>query len=108
MVFDRPEVITTRRQCPKPIEGIVNVIMSYKFTELSRQEIDAMLGTKFEETRIYQETREEGREEGREEERKAIALKMLQKNKPIAEIIEITELTIAQVQALQSQDNQQH
>ena len=52
-----------------------------------------MLATKFEETRVYQETRQE--------ERQAIALKMLRKNMPVETIAEITELTIAQIQALQ-------
>jgi predicted transposase/invertase (TIGR01784 family) len=76
---------------------MVSTIITYKFTNLSRQEIDAMLGTKFEETRVYQETRQE--------ERQAIALKMLRKSMSVETIAEITELTIAQIQELQGQLN---
>ena len=49
---------------------MVSTIMVYKFTELSREEIDAMLGFKIDElkkTRVYREAREEGREEERRE-----------------------------------------
>lgn len=59
---------------------IVSTIMVYKFTELSREEIDAMLGFKIDElkqTRVYREAREEGREEGREEERREIVFMLL-------------------------------
>jgi predicted transposase/invertase (TIGR01784 family) len=51
---------------------IISTIMVYKFTELSREEVDAMLGFTTEnlkKTRVYREAREEGREEGREEAR---------------------------------------
>ena len=49
---------------------MVSTIMVYKFTELSREEIDAMLGFKTDElkqTRVYREARQEGREEDRRE-----------------------------------------
>ena len=50
----------------------------YKFANLSRKEVEAMLGIKLEETRVYQEAKQEGleqglqqgREEGRKEGRK--------------------------------------
>jgi predicted transposase YdaD len=74
---------------------MVSTIMVYKFTNLSRQEIEAMLGTKLEETRVYREAREE--------ERQAIALNMLKDNLPLEQISRLTGLTIAQLQALQSQ-----
>ncbi len=66
------------------------------------EEIDAMLGTKFEETRVYQEAKQEGREE----ERQAIALKMLQENISLETIAEVTGLSIEQIQELQSQVEQ--
>lgn len=81
-------------------EGIiemVNKIMVYKFTHLSRQEIDAMLGTKFEDTRVYQETREE--------ERVAIALNMLKDNFTLEQIVRLTGITIEKLQELQDQMN---
>ncbi|NJM45014.1 MAG: Rpn family recombination-promoting nuclease/putative transposase [Alkalinema sp. RU_4_3] len=74
---------------------VINTIISYKFTKLSRKEIDAMLGTKFEETRVFQEAQED--------KAKAIALKMLRKSMSLETIADITDLTIAQLQELQAQ-----
>jgi predicted transposase YdaD len=67
-----------------------------ELTNLSRQEIETMLGTKLEETRVYQEAYQEGQDEKAQ----AIALKMLQKNLPMETILEVTGLTIAQLQTL--------
>jgi predicted transposase YdaD len=80
---------------------MVSTIITYKFTKLSRQEIDAMLGTKFEETRVYRETREEGKEEAQ----LTIALNLLRENIPIEVIARTTNLSIEQLQALQAQNN---
>jgi predicted transposase YdaD len=71
--------------------------MVYKFTNLSRQEIDAMLGITLQETRVYREAREE--------ERETIALKMLGKNISLETISELTGLTIDRLQQLQSSSN---
>jgi predicted transposase YdaD len=76
---------------------VVNTIISYEFTNLSRKEIDVMLGTKFQETRVYREAKDERSQE--------IAIKMLRKNKPLEEISDMTDLTVAQLQELQSQVN---
>lgn len=47
---------------------LVETIMVYKLSTLSREEIQTMLGIEnLRQTRVYQEAREEGREEGREE-----------------------------------------
>ena len=48
------------------IIDMISTIMIYKFTELSREEVDAMLGFKIDElkqTRVYREAREEERRE---------------------------------------------
>ncbi|BAB74047.1 hypothetical protein ACN23B_11790 [Anabaena sp. FACHB-709] len=45
----------------------MTTIMVYKFATLSREEIEAMLGLKLEETRVYREAKQEGRGEGRQE-----------------------------------------
>jgi predicted transposase/invertase (TIGR01784 family) len=44
----------------RAIIEMVTEIMVYKFTNLSRVEVDLMLGVKLEETRVYREAREEG------------------------------------------------
>jgi predicted transposase YdaD len=74
---------------------VINTIISYKFTNLSRKEIDVMLGTKFKETRVYLDIRDERNHE--------IALSMLKDNLPLEQISRWTGLTIAQIQALQAQ-----
>jgi predicted transposase/invertase (TIGR01784 family) len=77
---------------------MISTVMVYKFTNLSRQEIEAMLGTKLEETRVYREAYQEGQEEKTQ----AIALKMLRDNLPLEQISRLTDLTIAQLQQLQT------
>lgn len=42
---------------------VIKTIAVYKFANLSREEVEAMLGLTLEETRIYQEAKSEGREE---------------------------------------------
>jgi predicted transposase YdaD len=51
------------------------MIAVYKFSKLSRDEVEAMLGLRLEETRVYQEARAEGRAEGRQEGEQAGILK---------------------------------
>jgi predicted transposase YdaD len=43
---------------------MIATIMVYEFTNLSRQEFDAMLGLQLADTRVYREAKEEGRQEG--------------------------------------------
>jgi predicted transposase YdaD len=84
---------------PLPLrQGIIEIIgtiMAYRFTTLSRREIDAMLGIKFEETRVYQEAKEEKAQE--------IALKMLRKDLDLDTIAEFTGLSIVQLQEMQAE-----
>jgi predicted transposase YdaD len=49
------------------IIDLVSTIMVYKFNNLSRDEVDAMLGIELQQTRVYQDARAEGRTEGRTE-----------------------------------------
>ncbi len=49
------------------IIGMVAEIVVYKFNQLSREEVNTMLGIKLEETRVYQEAKAEGLVEGRTE-----------------------------------------
>ena len=51
----------------RAIMEVVTTIMVYRFAELSRVEVEAMLDMRLEETRVYREAKSEGREEGREE-----------------------------------------
>jgi predicted transposase/invertase (TIGR01784 family) len=46
------------------IMELVSTIMVYKFNNLSRDEVDAMLGIELQQTRVYQDAKAEGRTEG--------------------------------------------
>ena len=49
------------------IIDMVSTIMTYKFINLTRQEVDVMLGVTLQETRVYKDAKEEGRKEGEQE-----------------------------------------
>ncbi len=58
---------------------IITTIAVYKFSSLSREEVEAMLGLSLEQTRVYQEAKAEGLEQGLEqgrEQREAELLKV--------------------------------
>jgi predicted transposase/invertase (TIGR01784 family) len=74
---------------------MISTIVVYKFTNLSRQEVNEMLGTKLEETRVYREAQEEKAQ--------AIASNLLRENIPLEMIARTTGLTLEQIQQLQSQ-----
>jgi predicted transposase/invertase (TIGR01784 family) len=51
----------------RAIIEMISTIVVYKFTHLSRQEVEAMLETRLKETRVYQEAKQEGIEQEREQ-----------------------------------------
>ena len=59
------EVSGTERS--RAIIDTIATIMVYKFINLSRREVEAMLGMQLEQTRVYREAKEEGLQEGRQE-----------------------------------------
>ena len=66
-VEDRNLLVRSRQELPpetsRAIMEMVTTIRVYKFINLSRQEVEAMLGITLGQTRVYQEAKEEGREE---------------------------------------------
>ncbi|MFB2879921.1 Rpn family recombination-promoting nuclease/putative transposase [Floridanema aerugineum] len=65
---------------PEASRAIINTIatiMVYKFTNLSRREVEAMLGMRLEESRVYREAKEEGQLEGRQQEAVNLVLRLL-------------------------------
>ena len=96
MLLSRAEQETDSLAVKKGIIEMVSTIITYKFTNLSRQEIEAMLGTSLSETKVYQEAKAEGQEVAQQN----IALKLLQENIPIEVIARTTGLTLKQLQAL--------
>jgi predicted transposase/invertase (TIGR01784 family) len=105
MLLSRTEQETSTPEIARGIIDLIGTIMVYKFTNLSRQEVDAMLGITLQETRVYREAKEEGKEEGKYEERDKIALNMIQENIPLETISRITGLTIERLQQIQSSPN---
>jgi predicted transposase YdaD len=82
---------------------MVTTIMVYKFAYLSRVEMETMLGLKIEETRVYQEAKEEGRQEGRQEEGRSLILRQLNRrfgDLPEHMQLRINTLSLTQLEAL--------
>jgi predicted transposase/invertase (TIGR01784 family) len=80
------------------IIDMVGTIITYKFSELSREEINKMLGIALQETRVYQEAREE--------ERRVLVLKMLQEGATLDFVIKVTGLSESQIQQIQTEIDQ--
>lgn len=77
----------------KVIEFIETIIV-YKFPNMSREEIEAMLNINLlKETRVYQEAKQEGRLERDVE----LVTKLLQKGRSIQEIADLLELDVEEV-----------
>jgi predicted transposase/invertase (TIGR01784 family) len=77
------------------IMEMITTILVYKFTNLGRREIEQMLGTALQQTRFYQEAKEEGREEGRGEGQRSLILLLLNQK-----VGTLSDETIAQISTL--------
>ncbi|WP_448574368.1 DUF4351 domain-containing protein, partial [Trichothermofontia sp.] len=82
-------------------------IIAYKFTSLSRQEVEAMLGIQLADTRIYREAKEEGRQEGLQQGLQqgeaALVVRLLQRRLGRLEadlVAQIQALSVTQLEAL--------
>ncbi|MFM6481674.1 MAG: DUF4351 domain-containing protein, partial [Microcystis panniformis] len=76
----------------RAIIEMIATIMVYKFTNLSRQEVEAMLGLQLADTRVYREAKEEGRQEGES----ALVLRQLSRR-----FGAVDEVLTARIQALE-------
>jgi predicted transposase YdaD len=74
----------------------------YKFSELSREEVDAMLGIELQQTRVYQEARAEEREIGLQRERALIIRQLDRKLGDIPTPLQsqVSALSIERVESL--------
>lgn len=63
----------------RAIIEMITTIMVYKFEQLSRTEVEQMLGITLKETRVYREIKEEGRQEGRQQEAANLVIRLLTK-----------------------------
>ncbi|MUG95450.1 DUF2887 domain-containing protein [Scytonema sp. UIC 10036] len=82
------------------IMEVITTIAVYKFINLSRVEVEAMLGIDLEQTRVYQEAKEEGRQEGREALTLELVSRMLARGMTQQEVADLLGLTLAQVRQI--------
>lgn len=107
-LIQRAAVEATDVLSPRKIIELVETIFVYKFPELGRQEIEAMLGLEeLKQTKVYQEALEEGRQEGRQEgqlEGKLAAVPLLLQagitSEQIAQQLDLDINTVRQVSTL--------
>jgi len=59
----RAQEEVTEPEASRAIIDLIATILVYKFTNLSRREVESMLGLRLEETRVYREAKEEGRQQ---------------------------------------------
>ena len=94
------EVKTSGEQ--QAIIELIITIMVYRFTEMTRQEVEAMLGLTLQETRVYRDAKEEGREEGLAQER-ALVMRQLRRKVgalPEAIALQLDALSIESLEEL--------
>jgi predicted transposase/invertase (TIGR01784 family) len=78
---------------------MINTILIYKFTNLSREEIEGMLDLSLGEPRVFEELRQEGRQEGEA----ALVLRLLKRRFnqiTAAQATQVSRLSIEQLEAL--------
>nr|WP_255353264.1 DUF2887 domain-containing protein [Planktothricoides sp. SR001] len=76
-LLDRVQREVPEQKTNRAIIDTIATILLYKFTNLTRREVEAMLGMQLQETRVYREAKEEGREEGRQQEAVNLLLRQL-------------------------------
>jgi predicted transposase YdaD len=82
---------------------MITTIMAYKFTHLTREEVEAMLGIELQETGFYQSSKAEGKAEGERMGESKVILRLLnQRFAGLPDEIQqqIAQLSIAQLDAL--------
>jgi len=77
---------------------LIETIIIYKFTQKSREEIQAMLGLgDIRQTRVYQEAKEEGLQEGERRGKLKTVPKLLAKGLTVNQIAEVLDLSVEEV-----------
>ena len=91
-------------------ENLINLletIIVYKLPHKSREEIAAMLRmSNLKETRFYQEVFTEGRQEGMQETQRIFIQRLVARGTRVAEIAQIVDLSVAEVEAIIAQSTQ--
>ncbi|MHC5932771.1 hypothetical protein [Nostoc sp.] len=91
----------------------MTTITGYKFANLSREEVETMFEIKLQETRVYQEAKEEGRQEGlkqarekgREQVKFELVPRLLAYGMSMEDVAQLLNLTIEQVRLASEQES---
>lgn len=83
---------------------VITTIAVYKFSELSREEVEAMLGLSLQQTRIYQEAKAEGREEREAEMLRVTVPLLLKTGMTVEQIAQQLNVDVESVQRAAQQD----
>ncbi len=102
-LLDRAQHEQIPSEARHDIIGMIGTIISYRFDNLTRKEVETMLAKSFAETRFYRDVKEEGRQEGVEMNQRATALAMLAEKIPVETIARITGWTIEDLQSLEKE-----
>jgi predicted transposase/invertase (TIGR01784 family) len=95
MLIERAKQEVTQLPEQQCIIEMISKIMIYKFDNLSREDIAAMLGTNVDDIRAFREAKEE--------ERRSLALKMLQEGATLDFVIKVTGFSAVQIQDIRSE-----
>ncbi|WP_257207631.1 Rpn family recombination-promoting nuclease/putative transposase [Nostoc linckia] len=91
------------------IIDVITTIAVYKFANLSREEVEAMLGVKLEETRVYQEAKQEGLQQGVEIGREQVKLELVPQflalGMSMEEVAKLLSLIVEQVRLISEQES---
>ncbi|GEM_PF-841940 len=89
-------------QQSRAIIDMIATIMVYKFTNLSRQEVEQMLGINLQETRVYREAKAEGEEIGVQRERSLVLRQLTRRVGELPQILRspLDSLSLDQLEAL--------
>jgi predicted transposase/invertase (TIGR01784 family) len=98
-----PIVQRLKQQNLEPdIVKLIETVLVYKFTNLTRQEIETMFAlSDLKKTKVYQEALQEGELKGELRGRQEVALNLLKTGMNITQVAKLTGLTTAQVQEIQ-------
>ncbi|PHJ62026.1 hypothetical protein VF14_07395 [Nostoc linckia z18] len=103
-LIQRVQLESTDALPKNEIIDIITTIAVYKFSTLSREEVEAMLGLTLQETRVYQEAKAEGREEREAEILKVTVPLLLKTGMSVEEIAQQLNVDVAAVR-LAAQQN---
>ena len=90
MLINKAKEELTDTLTQRKVIEFIETIVIYKFPNLSREDIEAMLDLNLlKETKVYQEAKEEGKEEGELKTKLKILPKLIERGMSIQEIAEL-------------------